>query len=102
MIRGPPRSALFPNAPLFRSREYLDAQTQLDAFNALVPPPNPIADPGNRSLLVSLSGSAIGFGGGTSALRSEGHTSELQAQSHHVRRPQLAKNKDQANSQLPR
>src|SRR5207302_7222732 len=44
-------------------REYLDAQTQLDAFNALVPPPNPIADPGNRSLLVSLSSVWSGPGG---------------------------------------
>ncbi len=51
-----------PPAPV-TEREYLDAQTQLDAFNALVPPPNPIADPGNRSLLVSLSSAWSGPGG---------------------------------------
>jgi len=51
-----------PPAPV-TEREYLDAQTQLDAFNALVPPPNPIADPGNRSLLVSLSSVWSGPGG---------------------------------------
>jgi hypothetical protein len=44
-------------------REFLDAETQLDAFNALVPPPNPVADPGNRSLLVSLSSAWSGPGG---------------------------------------
>ncbi len=36
-------------------REFLDADDELSAFNALVPPPNPVAEPGNRSLLVSLS-----------------------------------------------
>ena len=51
-----------PPAPV-TEREYLDAQTQLEAFNALVPPPNPIADPGNRSLLVSLSSVWSGPGG---------------------------------------
>jgi hypothetical protein len=45
------------------AREFLDAETQLDAFNALVPPPNPVADPGNRSLLVSLSSAWSGPGG---------------------------------------
>ena len=43
--------------------EFVDAETQLDAFNALVPPPNPVADPGNRSLLVSLSSVWSGPGG---------------------------------------
>jgi Family of unknown function (DUF6049) len=44
-------------------REFLDTETQLDAFNALVPPPNPVAEPGNRSLLVSLSSAWSGPGG---------------------------------------
>ncbi len=44
-------------------REFLDAETQLDAFNALVPAPNPVTDPGNRSLLVSLSSAWSGPGG---------------------------------------
>jgi hypothetical protein len=51
-----------PPAPV-TEREYLDAQTQLEAFNALVPPPNPVAEPGNRSLLVSLSSVWSGPGG---------------------------------------
>ena len=51
-----------PPAPV-TEREYLDAETQLEAFNALVPPPNPVADPGNRSLLVSLSSVWSGPGG---------------------------------------
>ena len=44
-------------------REYLDAETELDAFNVLVPPPNPVAEPGNRSLLVSLSSAWSGPSG---------------------------------------
>jgi hypothetical protein len=44
-------------------REFLDTETQLDAFNALVPPPNPVAEPGTRSLLVSLSSAWSGPGG---------------------------------------
>lgn len=51
-----------PPAPV-TEREYLDAETQLDAFNALVPPPNPVAQTGNRSLLVSLSSAWSGPGG---------------------------------------
>jgi hypothetical protein len=51
-----------PPAPV-TAREFLDTETQLGAFNALVPPPNPVADTGNRSLLVSLSSAWSGPGG---------------------------------------
>src|SRR5262249_49364559 len=49
--------------PPVTEREYTDAQDELGAFNALVPPPNPVADPGNRSLLVSLSSTWTGTAG---------------------------------------
>jgi hypothetical protein len=49
--------------PPVTSREYTDAQNELAAFNGLVPPPNPIADTGNRSLLVSLSSAWTGAAG---------------------------------------
>lgn len=51
-----------PSSPV-TEREFTDAQNELAAFNALVPPPNPIADPGNRSLLVSLSSAWTGTAG---------------------------------------
>jgi hypothetical protein len=50
-------------SPPVTDREYTDAQNELAAFNALVPPPNPIADPANRSLLVSLSSAWTGTAG---------------------------------------
>jgi hypothetical protein len=43
--------------------EFADAESQLDAFNALVPPPNPLSDGGNRALLVSLSSAWSGTSG---------------------------------------
>jgi hypothetical protein len=49
--------------PPVTEREFTDAETELAAFNALVPPPNPLADPGNRSLLVSLSSAWTGTAG---------------------------------------
>jgi Family of unknown function (DUF6049) len=49
--------------PPVTQREYVDAEAELDAFNALVPPPNPVAEPGNRSLLVSLSSMWSGASG---------------------------------------
>ena len=49
--------------PPVTERDYTDAETELAAFNALVPPPNPVADPGNRSLLVSLSSAWTGAAG---------------------------------------
>jgi len=53
--------------PPVTEREYTDAQNELAAFNTLVPPPNPVADPGNRSLLVSLSSAWTGTAGRTRA-----------------------------------
>jgi Family of unknown function (DUF6049) len=49
--------------PPVTQREFTDAESELDAFNALVPPPNPVTEPGNRSLLVSLSSMWSGPGG---------------------------------------
>ena len=49
--------------PPVTEHEYTDAQNELAAFNTLVPPPNPVADPGNRSLLVSLSSAWTGTAG---------------------------------------
>ena len=49
--------------PPVTEREYTDAQNELASFNAFVPPPNPVADPGNRSLLVSLSSAWTGTAG---------------------------------------
>ncbi len=43
--------------------EFADAQAELESFNALVPPPNSLADPGNRALLVSLSSVWTGTSG---------------------------------------
>jgi hypothetical protein len=55
-------SSTVPPPPV-TAREYTDAESELAAFNALVPPPNPVADPGNRSLLVSLSSVWTGTAG---------------------------------------
>jgi hypothetical protein len=63
---APVERQLAPSAvppPPVTEREYTDAQSELSAFNALVPPPNPVADPGNRSLLVSLSSAWTGAAG---------------------------------------
>jgi hypothetical protein len=49
--------------PPVTEREYTDAQSELAAFNALVPSPNPVSEPGNRSLLVSLSSAWTGATG---------------------------------------
>ena len=53
--------------PPVTEREFTDAENELASFNALVPPPNPVADPGNRSLLVSLSSAWTGTAGRTRA-----------------------------------
>ncbi|HMG26640.1 MAG TPA: DUF6049 family protein [Acidimicrobiia bacterium] len=53
--------------PPVTEREHTDAQNELAAFNTLVPPPNPVADPGNHSLLVSLSSAWTGTAGRTRA-----------------------------------
>jgi hypothetical protein len=49
--------------PPVTAREYSDAESELAAFNALVPNPNPVSEPGNRSLLVSLSSTWVGAAG---------------------------------------
>ncbi|HEY3095662.1 MAG TPA: DUF6049 family protein [Acidimicrobiia bacterium] len=51
-----------PSAPVSES-EFADAETELGAFNALVPPPNPLADAGSKALLVSLSSAWSGTAG---------------------------------------
>jgi Family of unknown function (DUF6049) len=51
-----------PSAPVSES-EFADAQAKLGAFNALVPPPNPLTDQGSKALLVSLSSAWSGTGG---------------------------------------
>lgn len=51
-----------PSAPVSES-EFDDAQGKLGAFNALVPPPNPLTDQGSKALLVSLSSAWSGTGG---------------------------------------
>jgi hypothetical protein len=50
-------------APPVTQSEYTDAETKLRAFNALVPPPNPLTDGGNRALLASLSSAWSGTAG---------------------------------------
>lgn len=55
---SPVERQLTPTAvppPPVTASEFDSAQARLAAFNAFVPPPNPLSDPGNRSLLVSLS-----------------------------------------------
>jgi Family of unknown function (DUF6049) len=49
--------------PPVTQREFLEAESELEAFNALVPPPNPVAEPGSQSLLVSLSSMWSGASG---------------------------------------
>jgi Family of unknown function (DUF6049) len=49
--------------PPVTQREFLDAESELEAFNALVPPPNPVAEPGSQSLLLSLSSMWSGASG---------------------------------------
>ncbi|HKA93093.1 MAG TPA: DUF6049 family protein [Acidimicrobiia bacterium] len=49
--------------PPVSEREFTDAESELASFNALVPFPNPVSDPGNRSLLVSLSSAWVGAAG---------------------------------------
>jgi hypothetical protein len=51
-----------PPPPVTES-EFAAAESELDAFNALVPPPNPLSDGGNRALLVSLSSAWSGTSG---------------------------------------
>jgi hypothetical protein len=51
-----------PSAPVSEN-EFADAQTKLGAFDALVPPPNPLTDGGSRALLVSLSSAWSGTAG---------------------------------------
>jgi hypothetical protein len=50
-------------APPVTQDEYTDAEAKLRAFNALVPPPNPLTDGGQRSLLASLSSAWSGAAG---------------------------------------
>jgi hypothetical protein len=50
-------------APPVTQNEYTDAETKLRAFNALVPPPNPLTDGGDRALLASLSSAWSGTTG---------------------------------------
>jgi hypothetical protein len=51
-----------PPTPVTES-EFAETESQLDAFNALLPPPNPLSDGGNRALLVSLSSAWSGAAG---------------------------------------
>jgi len=54
-------------APPVTQSEYTDAEVKLRAFNALVPPPNPLTEGGDRALLVSLSSAWSGAAGRTRA-----------------------------------
>jgi hypothetical protein len=49
--------------PPVTAGEFADAESDLNAFNALVPPPNPLTDGGDRALLVSLSSAWSGTAG---------------------------------------
>ncbi len=51
-----------PSAPV-SDNEFGDAEAKLGAFNALVPPPNPLTDQGSKALLVSLSSAWSGTAG---------------------------------------
>jgi hypothetical protein len=51
-----------PAPPVTRD-EFANAASDLNAFNALVPPPNPLTGGGSRALLVSLSSAWSGPGG---------------------------------------
>jgi hypothetical protein len=53
--------------PPVTASEFDSAQARLAAFDAFVPPPNPLSDAGNRSLLVSLSSVWSGTAGRTRA-----------------------------------
>jgi hypothetical protein len=50
-------------APPVTQDEYTSAEAKLRAFDALVPPPNPLTDGGQRSLLASLSSAWSGAAG---------------------------------------
>jgi hypothetical protein len=54
--------AAAPPAPVTED-EFAQAEAELGAFNALVPPPNPLTDVGSRALLVSLSSAWSGTAG---------------------------------------
>jgi hypothetical protein len=51
-----------PSSPVTQG-EFADAESELGAFNALVPPPNPLSEVGSRALLVSLSSAWSGTAG---------------------------------------
>jgi Family of unknown function (DUF6049) len=55
-------STAVPPAPVTED-EFADAESELAAFNALVPPPNPLTDGGSKALLVSLSSAWTGASG---------------------------------------
>src|SRR5689334_24783330 len=81
MIRRPPRSTLFPYTTLFRS-------TANETSSSAVMPPKRTVSFSTVSSFTSRLPSA-----GTSAARSEEHTSELQSQLHLVCRLLLEKKK---------
>src|SRR3712207_7661452 len=102
MIRRPPRSTLFPYTTLFRSKSYLDLlrRREGDASDA----PDAVVRPGSTeqtaallALCSELGVVAVPFGGGTSVVRSEEHTSELQSRQYLVCRLLLEKKKKMQN-----
>src|SRR2546422_6638492 len=82
MIRRPPRSTLFPYTTLFRSPSMRLITDTFEYCSRVVPKWNPI----------SISGYHIREAGSTAA-RSEEHTSELQSRLHLVCRLLLEKKK---------
>src|SRR2546430_12463606 len=89
MIRRPPRSTLFPYTTLFRS-DGLGGEESLDA----------VVEDGRADLdgVLLAVGELVGQPGGSPAVRSEEHTSELQSQSNLVCRLLLEKKKTTSSS----
>src|SRR3712207_8900949 len=85
MIRRPPRSTLFPYTTLFRSAPFLYNPS---AGNLLME----VRRDGNSGPFRAFDASST-FGDGTSRLRSEEHTSELQSRQYLVCRLLLEKKK---------
>src|SRR2546426_5851905 len=91
MIRRPPRSTLFPYTTLFRSdveTARKDLVLQIQSTNTGLIPTNNIVIVGNQ-----LTIAPVGNLSGTSQIRSEEHTSELQSPCNLVCRLLLEKKK---------
>src|SRR5258708_31534294 len=94
MIRRPPRSTLFPYTTLFRSTAHLCAQFDLRNRRELAKEAQPCIDVLRQRLAHhDLWKRNRRSTGGTSASRSEEHTSELQSPDHLVCRLLLEKKK---------